>query len=314
MKTSVKGLRERLNRVFKEGYKESINRERRKKRGYNEMDADVSGDVAYTDLPEGRECDLEMEEEGVSQSKRSVHGYDLEDPVDYDVPGEGLGESKKKVTEADKPKRSSLAGLQMRDPKASVAPHLQRTKQATHQLASIDDKISTLNDFVDDLVDTFGSSVDVNKVTTWLIQKAREVQQIQPKGVDKKGEKTGDFLGKKRAEDEKRKGVTRSLSQKKTKELGDDELWGEPEDAEDFFPAKEVNEPPEEPEKKRKRAMSHAAERGHKAEIPLMGEETPPGKTKRGKSYEKVVQALKQNRDVDNPWAVAWAMKKKQGQ
>jgi len=42
-----------------------------------------------------RECLREMkkmEKEGVSQSKRSKHGYDLEDPVDYDTNGEGLGE------------------------------------------------------------------------------------------------------------------------------------------------------------------------------------------------------------------------------
>lgn len=34
-------------------------------------------------------------------------------------------------------------------------------------------------------------------------------------------------------------------------------------------------------------------------------EVAPPG-------YEKVVKKLKKNKNVDNPWAVAWAMKNKQ--
>jgi len=97
MKTSVKKLRENLRSVFKKGYLESVNRERRKKRGYDEAESDVALDVAYGDLPESFEY-----EEGVSQSKRSAHGYDWEEPVDYDVPGEGLGESKKKVKKSVK--------------------------------------------------------------------------------------------------------------------------------------------------------------------------------------------------------------------
>lgn len=41
------------------------------------------------------------------------------------------------------------------------------------------------------------------------------------------------------------------------------------------------------------------SERGDELE-----EVTPPG-------YEKVVRALKKDKNVDNPWAVAWSMKNK---
>jgi len=41
-------------------------------------------------------------------------------------------------------------------------------------------------------------------------------------------------------------------------------------------------------------------------------EVTPPGKTNSGKSYERVVKALKKKPNVKNPWAAAWSMKNKQ--
>ena len=114
MKTTVKSLKKALF----EALREDLDRERRQNYGYNESDADVD----YGDLPENYELDdseteeegydlggmekeeegydlggmekeeegydlddMEKEEEGVSQSKRSVAGYDLEGPTDYDV-------------------------------------------------------------------------------------------------------------------------------------------------------------------------------------------------------------------------------------
>lgn len=41
-------------------------------------------------------------------------------------------------------------------------------------------------------------------------------------------------------------------------------------------------------------------------------EKTPPGKTKAGKPYERVVKAVKKKSPDVNPWAIAWSLKGKQ--
>jgi hypothetical protein len=72
MKSSVKNFRKVLNGLFEAGH---VDRAKRKARGYDEANADVD----YTDIKE------ETEQEGVTQSKRKVTGYALEEPADYDV-------------------------------------------------------------------------------------------------------------------------------------------------------------------------------------------------------------------------------------
>jgi hypothetical protein len=100
MKAKVSELRKFLREYF-EKYLENVDRERQEKRGYKGA-SDGAG-VTYGDLPEGVEEEGAEMEEGVSQSKRAKHGYDLEEPADYtDVPGEGLGkveESKLSMSE-----------------------------------------------------------------------------------------------------------------------------------------------------------------------------------------------------------------------
>jgi hypothetical protein len=109
MKGTVKSFRKALREAFEDSMRkpkeeeafnpeqmglnpedESASRERQQASGY--LGA-VDGPPDYgDDLPWPNQTKEEnVEKEGVSQSKRSMHGYDLEDPVDYkDVPGEGV--------------------------------------------------------------------------------------------------------------------------------------------------------------------------------------------------------------------------------
>jgi len=67
---------------------ESVSREKQQASGYlGAFDGtpDYGDDVSGFGTLGGGD---EVAEEGVSQTKRSAHGYQLEDPVDYDLPGE----------------------------------------------------------------------------------------------------------------------------------------------------------------------------------------------------------------------------------
>lgn len=100
MKTKVKQLKKLLNEEFRKLLEEQSIEESEIEEDLDETreKSDRDFELGYVDEPSvgGYHCDesVEVEEEGVSQSKRAKHGYDGEDPRDYeDVPGEGLGES-----------------------------------------------------------------------------------------------------------------------------------------------------------------------------------------------------------------------------
>ena len=81
---------------------ESASRERQQASGYlGAIDGtpDYGDDVSGLGTLEGGD---EVEKEGVSQTKRSAHGYQLEDPIDYDLPGEPVQESTEDEEESDK--------------------------------------------------------------------------------------------------------------------------------------------------------------------------------------------------------------------
>lgn len=81
MKTTISNLKQLLSNILEAGH---VDRSRRKAHGYDEDNADVD----YLDRANEN---IEITEDpGVSQSKRLAHGYGLEEPADYDVPGEGL--------------------------------------------------------------------------------------------------------------------------------------------------------------------------------------------------------------------------------
>lgn len=87
MKGTVKSFKKTLRSAFLEG----VDRVRRNKRGYS--DEHTSDD--YNDVSEDFEITLDMggpeiEDEGVSQSKRRAHGYKGEEPTDHDVSGAGM--------------------------------------------------------------------------------------------------------------------------------------------------------------------------------------------------------------------------------
>jgi hypothetical protein len=97
MKAKVKSVKDVLKSMMEEG----VDRVRRSKKGYGDEHTgddyhDVSEELELEDfMDDEEEC-----EEGVSQSKRAAHGYDLEDPTDYDVPGEGLSEDQDRMRRA----------------------------------------------------------------------------------------------------------------------------------------------------------------------------------------------------------------------
>lgn len=102
MKTNIK----QLKKLFSEEFRKLLEAEECEQEGVSQSKRAAHGyaleePVDYDVPGEG----LHVEEEGVSQSKRANHGYDLEDPVDYkDVPGEGLS-----VKESSMPTIASLA-------------------------------------------------------------------------------------------------------------------------------------------------------------------------------------------------------------
>jgi hypothetical protein len=81
MKTTISNLKGLFKQLFEAGH---VDRSRRQARGYDEANADVD----YLDR--ANESTEITEDPGVSQSKRMAHGYGLEEPADYDVPGEGI--------------------------------------------------------------------------------------------------------------------------------------------------------------------------------------------------------------------------------
>lgn len=81
MKTTIGNLKKLFRNLAEAGH---VDRSRRQARGYDEANADVD----YLDRA-NESIDMN-EDPGVSQSKRMAHGYGLEEPADYDVPGEGI--------------------------------------------------------------------------------------------------------------------------------------------------------------------------------------------------------------------------------
>lgn len=82
-----------------------------------ETDDDEPEDVEVEDDDEDEDDEEEEEEEveeGVSQSKRSNHGYNSEDPTDYhDLPGEGRGKLGEglDLDEADAPEHNQMLNM-----------------------------------------------------------------------------------------------------------------------------------------------------------------------------------------------------------
>jgi hypothetical protein len=71
-----------------------------------DVEEDDSEEETEEDDSEEETEEEDVEEEGVSQTKRSAHGYQLEQPIDYDLPGEhvkeGLNEEPSFVQNAQK--------------------------------------------------------------------------------------------------------------------------------------------------------------------------------------------------------------------
>jgi hypothetical protein len=278
MKTSVKNLKEMLFNVFKEGYEkdESVSRSKRaRERGRKgEPGGDESG-VSYDVFgPPAGEV-----EEGVSQSKRSRHGYDLEEPDDYDTPGEGtstkgIGESIEDITEAPPPPRSG-------------AP--------SSELTTVVHVINKLLDKPDLSPQELG---DLQWVARAIVSKVQQRKTTGPTEPMEPKEPTATGM------------EPSKVAKLGTRQFG--RLKGSQASQLKRALAGEVNDPPAEPKKKREKGMGHAAERGHKAEVPFgVGEEKEYQEGKLSAEEEKLYKALKDKPGIDEPVALAKWMAKK---
>jgi hypothetical protein len=130
MRGTVKSFRKALREAFDDALKkdesvnpddlgmdseeESASRERQQASGYlgaidgpPDYGDDQSGQVTESDEDDKETVEEDVEEEGVNTSKRSAHGYALEDPTDYDVSGgetvaEGHDEDDEKDDDVEK--------------------------------------------------------------------------------------------------------------------------------------------------------------------------------------------------------------------